>query len=95
MMPYQSSKPNVFRDGHEAVAELVSSRVRAAKGERYCVWVDCEGTVRWRARWDKRSKPLPDEDLIGTYDRHVRVEQIEDDLIARMREISGDRRSAA
>ena len=88
-MIYQSNKPNVFRDGYEVVAETISARVRKAKGERYCVWVDWEGTVRWRSKWaEHRSAPLPDADLIGTYDRHVRVETIEGDLIERMRELA-------
>lgn len=91
---YESNKPNVLRDGYEVVAETIAARVRNAKGERYCVWVDYEGTVRWRSRSYTRSRPLPDADLIGTYDRHVRIETIEGDLIERMRELSKKRRAA-
>lgn len=88
-MIYVSTKPNLFRAGYEEIAEIVSRRVRNGHGMRYCVWVDFEGKVTLRPRYDKRAKPLPDADLIGTYDRHTRVEWIEADLIARSQELTG------
>lgn len=88
-MIYESTKPNVIRDGYEDVAERVSRYVRNARGQRICVYVDWEGKVQWRPRCRLHaSNPLPDADLIGTYDRHVRVETIEGDLIERMRELT-------
>lgn len=95
MMPYVSNKPNVLRDGYEDVAALIFERVRT-RADRYCIWVDHEGTVRWRPRSQKHSRPLPDSDLIGTYDRHARIEHIEGDLIARMQELTapGKRQAA-
>src|SRR3546814_3662995 len=45
MMPHVSNKPNVVRDGYEAVAEKISERCRTGRGLRYCVFVDWEGKV--------------------------------------------------
>lgn len=93
-MLYASSKPNLLRDGYEVVAEKISERCRTSRGLRYCVFVDWEGKVTIRPRYDQKSKPLPDADLIGTYDRHCRVDVIEGDLIERMRELSRNARAA-
>src|SRR3546814_15964790 len=43
MMPHVSNKPNVVRDGYEAVAEKLSERCRTGRGLRYCVFLDWEG----------------------------------------------------
>lgn len=91
---YVSTKPNLLRDGYESVAEKISERCRTGRGLRYCVFVDWEGKVTIRPRYDQKSKPLPDGDLVGTYDRHGRIETIEGDLIERMRELSKKRRAA-
>src|SRR5690606_4580301 len=63
---YVSTKPNLLRDGYESVAEKISERCRTGRGLRYCVFVDWEGKVTIRPRYDQKSKPLPDADLIGT-----------------------------
>src|SRR3546814_11535343 len=94
MNPYVSNKPNVLRDGYEVVAEKISERCRTGRGLRYCVFVDWEGKVTIRPRYDQKSKPLPDADLIGTYDKHARIEVIEGDLIERVRELSKRTRAA-
>lgn len=93
-MIYVSTKPNLLRTGYEEIAEIISRRVRNGHGLRYCVWVAWDGVVTIRPRYDQRAKPLPDSDLIGTYDRHARIEAIESDLIERMRELSKQRRAA-
>src|SRR3546814_20302127 len=95
MNPYVSNKPNVLRDGYEVVAEKISERCRTGRGLRYCVFVDWEGKVTIRPRYDQKSKPLPDADLIGTYDRHRPLEVIEAHLIERVREFPRHAREAS
>lgn len=71
--------------GWQAAAEAVSRRLRS--GNRVDVYLSPAGLlwVRNTSRFYRR--PLPSQWLVGMYRPTVKPEQIEDDLICRMKEL--------
>lgn len=83
---------NVFEMTVDAAAKAIVDRLQKHTTTCYC-WVLPSGRIVIREQNYKRY-PLPDmKFLAGAYNRHARVENVENDLIARMHEIT--RRRAA
>lgn len=77
---------NLLRDGYEEVAEHVSRIIRKCRGS-HAVVVRDTGAVCVYTKYER----LPEREaacLIGTYNRKARVNEIEDDLIVRLKELS-------
>lgn len=81
---------NVFVMGVEAAAEKISARVRSS-GDVYHCWLREDGRIVVRQRSDKRKPNTTDECLVGTYNKSTRIEWIENDLVARLQELSRKR----
>jgi hypothetical protein len=79
----RSPRMNLHRDGYEAVAEVVSEKARR-NITLLQVHVDPDGGVYTSP--ERKLSHAPMLELVGTYNREVRVEHVEDDLIAWMRE---------
>lgn len=84
-----NSKPSRFNltfDDFEDVAEYVSARVRDT-GAPHAVYVPDSGQV-YCLRADRLSRvEAPVAWLVGVYDTQARVEHLENDLLARQREL--------
>ena len=79
---------NLIRHGHEALAAFIFQRIQVSRGTR-TVAVDDAGNMVIYAPNDKRMNRKPVEWLVGNYGARAKIEDIEDDLICRARELSG------
>lgn len=77
---------NLFRDGYEAIAERISSIARRTKGRTNAI-VRPTGIVYTDQESKTREDTGPALFRVGPYNRDVRVEWIEDDLIQAMRDV--------
>lgn len=75
---------NLLRDGFEECARYVHWR-RARDGSRLVVYVDESGWVRF-CRADA-IEHVPEELFVGNYNRKSQIEEIEDDMLGREREL--------
>lgn len=83
-------KCNLLRDGFEAAAEHVGETVSKTLG-RHVVEVPPTGGVRVRSIYKVAADLdaiLASPDCIGVFDRRSRVEHIEGDMLARLRELN-------
>ena len=79
---------NIIRDEIEDIAELVKIRITRGRVS-YTVYADNDGKVILdRTNDPRRGRPVPDGYLVGVYTRRAKVTDIEDDLVARRREIA-------
>ena len=87
---------NIFRIGYERAARYIADRVWDQHTRCAC-WVTADGGIIVREVTDERFNAPGDECLVGIYDKHMRCELIEDDLLARLVEISAqnNKRAAA
>ena len=76
---------NLWRDGFEEVAEIVSRKLKT-NVTPMAVHVDPEGGVYTSP--ERKLKHAPMLELVGTYNEEARIEHIEDDLLAWLREQS-------
>lgn len=81
-----TSHKNLLVNGYEDVAEHVSHVVRKYRGVQALVVRD-DGVVRMYPSFD-RVKESDKPHIVGAYNKKVRVNEIEDDLILRLRELS-------
>lgn len=79
---------NLFDGNVTAIAERIKFRL-CRRGQSLAVYADPAGKVLVDNAADpRRSRPLPEEWLVGIYTKRCRVEHIEDDLIARAQELT-------
>lgn len=83
---------NLLQDGYEHAAEHVKSIIRHSKGMHTLV-VRQDGSLRMYGGTD-RVKEQDRSNIVGTYNKDARVEQLEDDLLFRIREINSSRLAA-
>jgi len=78
---------NIITDEIEGIAELV--KLRMSRGRvSYTVYADNKGKVILDRTHDpRRAMPVPDRYLVGVYTQRAKVMDIEDDLVARRREL--------
>ena len=88
----RSPRMNLYRDGFEGCAGQVSARVRRS-GEPLQVHVAPDGGVYCSP--GRKIANAPMLELIGTYNNKARVEHIEDDLLAWIREQNTQRAACA
>lgn len=74
----RSPRMNLHRDGYEAVAEVVSEKARR-NTTLLQVHVDPDGGVYTSP--ERKLSHAPMLELVGTYNREVRVGQVEADLL--------------
>lgn len=93
--PGPRSSVNLLTQEIEDVAEAIKLRLMNTTGA-VSVYVDpSDGSVLTERVCDvRRSVPLPDEWLVGTYTRAAKVYDLEDDLVERWHEIKPGRRAA-
>lgn len=84
------SMPNLPRDGYALVAAKLYERLANRFGIHVCHVLDT-GEVYLTAVIDKRVHTPPPHTWVGTYTRKTQIQNIEDDLLARLREITQDR----
>lgn len=89
----RSSRFNLLTDGVEEVADYVKRGME--RGGLFMVLATDSGAVRMVNLHHSRTEPRSAAEIVGTYTRAVRIEQIEDDLLARVREIHANRKAAA
>ena len=79
---------NLMTDEIEDIAELV--KIRITRGRvGYTVYAANDGRVILDRTHDpRRGRPVPDAYLVGVYTRKAAVTDIEDDLVARRRELA-------
>jgi len=78
---------NIITDEIEDIAELVKLRMARCRVS-YTVYADNKGKVILDRTHDpRRAMPVPDRFLVGVYTRRAKVADIEDDLVARRREL--------
>lgn len=79
---------NLLTDEIEDIAELVKIRIIRGRAG-YTVYADDDGQVILDRTCDpRRGRPVPDAYLVGVYTGRAKVMDIEDDLVARRREIA-------
>lgn len=90
LVAFVSANPsrNLKLDGFEECADFVARQIKTGKVGHF-VHVSDTGTLRV-TRYDReRKNPLPDAWLVGSYTyANLRTEFIEDDLLARQRELA-------
>jgi len=80
-------KVNIRRDGVEEVADAVKLALLAHKTP-FDVYLDGDGFLRMdNVNLSKRVNPLPAEWLVGRFTRAVKVDDLEDALVAHLNEI--------
>lgn len=89
----RSSRFNLLTDGVEAVADYVKRNMEG-NGLFMVVATDA-GAVRMVNLQHSTGANVRASEIVGSYNRAARIEQIEDDLYARLREIHANRRAAA
>lgn len=77
---------NLLRDEIEEIAERIKLKVLAYGGQ--IVWAKASGIVAVYKRNDERNDARAKADFIGNYTRATSVADIEDDLMARRRELA-------
>jgi len=78
---------NIITDEIEDIAELVKLRMTRGRVS-YTVYADNKGKVILDRTHDpRRAMPVPDAYLVGVYTRRAKVMDIEDDVVARRREL--------
>ena len=75
---------NLLRDGWEAAADRLSHRLRHARGAKVLA-VRQNGLV---AVYEPHKYKGAVADVVGLYDRRVRVEHLEDDLLDKLRNLN-------
>ena len=80
-MTERRTKYNLRRDGVEVCAEHIVSSVSRVKG-CHSVYIDWRQDVRVIQDASNKQIHRDDEERIGRYRKGIRVEQVEDDLIA-------------
>lgn len=79
---------NLITGEIEDIAEMVKLRISTNR-VTYSVYADNDGKVILDRTHDpRRSMMIPDAYLVGVYTRKAKVLDIEDDLVARLREIA-------
>lgn len=79
---------NLMTDEIEDIAELVKIRMTRSRVS-YTVYADNDGEVILDRTHDpRRAMMVPDVYLVGVYTRKAAVTDIEDDLVARRRELA-------
>ncbi len=79
---------NIITDEIEDIAELVKLRMTRSRVS-YTVYAANDGKVILDRTHDpRRAMVIPDSYLVGVYTRRAKVSDIEDDLVARRREIA-------
>ena len=79
---------NIITGEIEDIAEVVKLRI-ATNRVTYSVYADNDGDVILDRTHDtRRAWVIPDSYLVGVYTRRAKVVDIEDDLVARRREIA-------
>lgn len=86
-------KSNLLAHEIEDVAEHIKRQMQ--RGSLYAVYVADDGAVRIHNLDHTRDDARPLHEMVGTYRRNIRIEQLEDDLIARLRELTTPCRDAA
>jgi predicted amidohydrolase YtcJ len=86
-------KMNLRRDEVEAVAEHIKKSMN--RGSVFMVYVADDGAVRVHNLDHTKEDARPGHELVGTYRRGVHIDQIEDDLIERLRELTATTLRAA
>ncbi|MHC9085363.1 hypothetical protein ACYX7E_10025 [Luteimonas sp. RIT-PG2_3] len=81
---------NLIAEDVEDVVHGIQIRMLRKSGG-WAVYVDRAGKVRMEAVNEPRKNPLPDDDLVGVYTRKASEEDMEDDLVVRLREIADPR----
>ena len=79
-------KYNLRRDGWQTCADYARLVIQYNKGA-FRVYVADDGGLRVQAESDQRNNPRPDRELVGTYNKRVQVEVIEEDLRLRLHEL--------
>lgn len=85
-MAERRTRFNLRRDGVETCAEAIVESVGRTKG-CHSVYVDWRQDVRVIPDAGKQTH-RPDDERIGRYRKGIKVEQVEDDLIAWQRELT-------
>ncbi|MCC8492304.1 hypothetical protein [Xanthomonas citri] len=78
---------NILRDEIEDIAERIKLKL-LSKGAQ-CVYAKPSGTVAVYQVADSRNELCSPACMVGSYTRSARVADIEDDLMARRRELAG------
>ena len=79
---------NIITGEIEDIAELVKIRMTRSRVS-YTVYADNDGEVILDRTHDpRRGRPVPDGYLVGVYTQRATVADIEDDLVARRRELA-------
>lgn len=79
----------LLRDDLTVCAEHVSSilRHRPQQSHLHSVYVAADGGIRVVRKDAYDANQRPESELLGVYDKSARVEQIEDDLLVKKREL--------
>ena len=80
---------NLLNDDIETIAERVKLRAMAAGPVE--VMIEDSGKVHLRGADKWQRKAIPDRCRVGIYTRAAQCDEIEDDLIVRLREIARGR----
>jgi hypothetical protein len=90
MNGFSTPKHFLLRDDLEECAEHVSRIVRHCprQNRRYNLFVAEDGAIRVIPVDSTRQNQRPDRELVAVYDSTTRIERIEDDLLARKRELN-------
>ncbi len=79
---------NIITDEIEDIAETVKLRMTRGRVS-YTVYADNKGEVILDRTHDpRRARPVPDKYLVGVYTGRAKIMDIEDDLVARRRELA-------
>jgi hypothetical protein len=79
-------KYNLRRDGWQTCADYARRVIQFNKG-LFRVYVADDGGLRVWPACERRNTPRPDRELVGTYNKRARIEEIEDDMRARLHEL--------
>lgn len=96
-MARTSTRLNLLRDDLREIAAAFMAVVIERGRERYHLYADAGGRVRWPQAASTRSgriKPIPQNDLVGVFDRHSSRAEIERALAMRLQKINGLARAA-
>lgn len=89
-MKFQSySTTNIYYNSYEEIAQMIYWRMKKWRCDRLMAFMTSDGTIRCRDLGVDNGKNDPEPGfIIGTFNRSIKIEEIEDAVLYQMKEMN-------